>query len=261
MLNRDKARTWYTLVSFAQKFAAASSIALSACLKGDVTSANKIAPLLGSTLGAVQGSLWITLPAATISAALLGWLKNRVGAPWYWETVHAFLDCARDQFFADRLDDPEPDHRVTLFRRKRFCFTREGWWWKGWIWAVERSGNTKRSSSVVFRATDDFNKNNGVAGVVWGTKRPLPVSDLPDLEVDETPETIAEYAKKTWVSPEWIAREKPRSRSLLGIPVEVRNEPWGVLVLDSRAPDGVSRVTPEMYRPYAKALGKLLERS
>jgi hypothetical protein len=53
------------------------------------------------------------------------------------------------------------------------------------------------------------------------------------------------------------------ARSYLGIPIEVKGKRWGVVVLDSRDPNGIKPpdgVTYATYKVMAKFLERLLER-
>lgn len=105
---------------------------------------------------------------------------------------------------------------------------------------------------------DDARRAEGVAGVTWAENYVIPVRDLPDLRNASAAEK-EEYARQTFVTVKWLAKEKPRSRSLCGIPVQVRGKKWGVLVLDSEAPGGewITRVT-NRYRGFADVVSNLL---
>jgi GAF domain-containing protein len=53
------------------------------------------------------------------------------------------------------------------------------------------------------------------------------------------------------------------ARSYLGIPIEVKGERWGVIVLDSRSPNGIrppEGLPYDTYRVMAKFLEQMLER-
>ena len=262
MLNRHLSRRWYSALTVAEVAAYAVALALSGLLKADAKEAARIYAPLGTSVAKVQGELWIWLPVATAAAASVAWVKRKVGEPWYWESIHSLLDTFREQFFAARITDPVPFHRVTLFKRRSWLWTTRGKWWGGWVVPVERSGHTTQGTNTVFRATDDPLSNEGVAGVSWGFDRPVTVLDLPNVGEDANPtdQEIANYAKLSWVDGEWVRANRPAARSLLAFPVEVKNEPWGVIVLDSRDPQGI-KANPESYASFAKMLGKLLERA
>lgn len=110
----------------------------------------------------------------------------------------------------------------------------------------------------------------GVAGQTWARNRTVIVSDLPDLNIDNPQETdIIEYAKRAFVTKEWICnrmqtnRRGLQCRSLFGICIEVKGIPWGVLVIDSRNPEP-SRLRKSYknakLEAYKDILSKLLER-
>jgi hypothetical protein len=90
---------------------------------------------------------------------------------------------------------------------------------------------------------------------VWWSHRKLGSADT----------TIcSEYALHTWTSARLIAKQKrckkKMPRSLCGIPVEVGGKPWGVIVIDSRSENLVTRdKIDEFYKRHAKMLEKLLK--
>lgn len=91
----------------------------------------------------------------------------------------------------------------------------------------------------------------------WVRNGVLVVAGLPDIQ-DANEEVVQEYARNTWMPTKWIkeARTKPRPRALCGIPVEVNGQPWGVIVLDSRSPEGIA-ADPDSQRFY-KLTGRVL---
>ena len=112
----------------------------------------------------------------------------------------------------------------------------------------------------------DNGRPEGIAGQTWAAKGTIYKADLPSLEGRHTKEDIAFYAKETLVSSAFIKNRMSNNltmaRSYCGIPVEVKNRLWGVIVLDSMSPSGIKkpiRQTALTYTVIAKFAGKLLE--
>lgn len=90
---------------------------------------------------------------------------------------------------------------------------------------------------------------------------------LPDVLANpDDMSRMMEYAKRTIVTVEWLKHEidkgKHPARSFAAFRVIVNDEPWGVIVIDSREPDGIlqmSRLNGK-FSPYGKAITPLLER-
>jgi hypothetical protein len=136
-----------------------------------------------------------------------------------------------------------------------------------------RSGHTTQKIQSVFRAPDDADKAEGIAGKTWITSKVVSVTGLPDLSSSELRRNphqrencITEYAEKTNVNRRWIeerlSTRRPIARSYCGIPVEVGSEMWGVIVLDSQNPE--PRASEELYKIYkifGRLLGNVLERA
>lgn len=184
-----------------------------------------------------------------------------VRVPWVWESVHKLLDKYRGMVFTITDQDAEHEHRLTLFRRTCcllwiWPFRCRFWpWgkrrfpWSGWLAPVERSGQTTQRTGTVFLVPDDADNVEGVAGQTWSRNKVVHVKNLPDLSTTPTPEQIAEYARNTWVSEDWVKQRlrsgKPFSRCLYGVPIEVDGERWGVIILDSRNPDSIKPNSPK----------------
>lgn len=111
-----------------------------------------------------------------------------------------------------------------------------------------------RNTQAIFRAPDDGELCEGVGGRAWSKKKSIYVPGLPDLRSKTVTESdFTTYAEKSFCS---VARLKsgrpPQSRSLLGIPVEVRNKPWGVVVIDCTKegiPENVAKSTFTLLAP------------
>jgi hypothetical protein len=146
----------------------------------------------------------VFLLAIGIFLAISEAMRKVVGPPWLWDAIHSYLDSFRDYAFPDQPGDMLHEHRVTLFKHVRWRWCLKKWPWSGWLVPVERSGHTTRRTSAVFRAPDEANDAEGVAGVTWASKSAVPVPELPDLSGQPSVAEISEYAKKTFVSTEWV---------------------------------------------------------
>lgn len=229
-------------------------VSLGAAIKVDAQSIRARSDFFADLLVGVQDWAWVLLVVFPLVLLVAVGAKKLLGPPWIWRAVHSLLTEYREYVFSDIQEAAPHHHRVTLFR-KRFDF----WFLPGWLMCVERSGHTTRKRIPIFKApADNPDEAEGVAGTTWVENRIIPVNDLPDLSSNFYEAQIMEYAGKSWVSEEWVRKHRPLARSLCGIPVEVKGKPFGVIVLDSRNPDGI-KVDYDKFNLIAKSLGKLLE--
>ena len=100
---------------------------------------------------------------------------------------------------------------------------------------------------------------------VHALRQAMVSTGLLDLLVRSTDQQIEEYARKTNVKPEWVKQRLRAGRKvsvdLCGFPGEVRGQPWGIIVVDSKASVIDSSKVDGFYKQFAKILGKLLERA
>jgi len=186
-----------------------------------------------------------------------------MGWPWGWDMAHYLLDEVQGRIFSKQ--DPVFQHRVTLFRHRRFVWCRRKWPWSGWLVPVERSFYMSRKSKVCFRASDEGDHCEGVAGWAWATRSRYYVTNLPDLTQRSQQQDIEDYAKQSHVPVEWVkeklAQNKPLPRSLYGIPVERSGKVWGVIVVDSRHKEILSQTEIDaFYERSAGILSRVLEK-
>ena len=231
-----------------------------ASLKADPSKWSVWSALAGRTLLWLQSTAWLTLPLLTLGFGSAQLLRRLLGPPWAWGVIHYLLDQFQGYVFAGKGNEPLHFHRVTLFkyRRWRVCFSR--WPWSGWLTPVERSGHTTKRRISVFRAPDDADCAEGIAGQTWARNQVVVVSDLPSLEGTPSPQDIHEYAKRSWVSADWAERRPPLARSFCGIPVQTKGKLWGVIVIDSRGEKIAGTRSVGRYTLVSRFLGKLLEK-
>jgi len=210
----------------------AMAAAISASLKADPADVAKHLGESGATiLQSLQDWAWLFVPACLLLAALVGHLRKRFGDPAMWGFVHELLNDFRNKIFSDAGSEYQHHHRVTLFKHSRWVWCVRRWPWSGWLKPIERSGHTTQSSRALFRAPDNSDDCEGIAGLAWCANGALKVDKLPDLN---SAEALQDYSKRTGVTVSYLQENLPKSRSFYAVRVEVKGDPWGVLVIDSR---------------------------
>lgn len=215
----------------------------------------------------VAVSLWALIELASLIN------KSREN-PKQNELIKFILNQYRDKAFNIEPGDPEDHHRVTLFKYKRKHFqlkssywvTNKSFWsWLGRFWPKPhlvfflRSGKLSQTTNVVFPVYDESDKTNGWAAHVWSTGCAAIVDHLPDPSNGGA----QEYATKTKSTIEVVERycsvNRAMPRAIAAIPIEVHGAAWGVLVLDSRRPNGVSKNSIDNFKITVAAIQKILE--
>jgi hypothetical protein len=111
-------------------------------------------------------------------------------------------------------------------------------------------------------APDDADRAEGVAGKVWQQDKVLVVIADKAIDSSAADGEIEAYANATNVTRQWVRSQlnagKVLAASFQGIPVEVKGQRWGVLLLDSRDPTAAAKANLNMSN-HAYILGKLLE--
>lgn len=217
--------------------------------------------------------------ALWISVETINWTKTKRGNPKQKELIKFILNQYRGKAFYTQNDDAEDHHRVTLFKFKgrHIQFKNSHWtgrrtiinrlrrlWPRPHLVFFLRSGKLSQNTNAVFPVFDDSDKANGWAAHVWSTGRAEVVEHLPEILNGEENKAIErEYAAKTKSTIEVVrnykAARRPMPRAIAAIPIEVHGSPWGVLVLDSRRPDGVSQDSIDNFRITVATIQKILE--
>ncbi len=144
-------------------------------------------------------------------------------------------------------------NRVTLFKANRqqtllepFC----------------RSGTQYQRRIQSFTISDDAEGDNeGIAGKAWCENATAVRTHLPDCPTPCQPgnDRCEQYATEGLLPIEKAARLNVRSRSILATPVrDSRGNRWGVLVLESRRPDGIDDAKMPLVTSMAAAIGQML---
>ncbi len=220
--------------------------------------------------GFVLDRSWWLILGSSLALFVCKHLPRIAGSPQTWDLMHDFLDGLRDYFFREDGYDVPDFHRATLFRcqrnrRKRNLIAR----FLGlcgakpkWLVPVVRSNHISQETEVAFRIDDSIEKCEGVAGRAWHMNNVVSVYDLPEISLGSAAKEVKDYAKKSFVSPDWVRNKCPKSRSILAIPVRVKGEMWGVLVFDSRHPQKIGyKETEDLYLVLSKHLSNLVEKA
>lgn len=205
---------------------------------------------------------------------------RRRGDPWLVEKLQFILD--RYQAGAFNIgqfpsDVPKDHNRVTLFRHQKGFFVQH-WSATRWYWPwgkyhpftnflvpVLRSGHISKKSNIAFMVSDDSDKTESAAGKAWACGQAVCLSNLPAMEIGTAAKVKNLYAGRTYCDRKmienYISKGRPMPCSIVAIPIERRGKMWGVIVLDSRYPEGVTDKAVEDYRLTVALVGHLLERA
>ncbi len=206
-----------------------------------------------------------------------GYFYRRFGDPWVMEKLKFTLD--QYQYKAFSASTAPTDHnRVTLFKHTENCLFAKHWsakhWWKPWgdcprgsnyLVPFLRSGHLSQNTKAIFYAPDDSDKAEGVAALAWAAKRTVMQDNLPELKATSGDVAVRKYANRTNSNPDmvrkYLAEGRPLPRSIAAIPIESGGKIWGVVVLDSRDPKGVTDEAVNDYQVVISLIGQLLEKA
>lgn len=210
---------------------------------------------------------------------LLGLLMKRLGDQWVLEKLQFILDEYQGKAFKTNGDAIPTDHnRVTLFKFKtkvikvrHWTTTRKFGWSSGkhplfsdYLIPILRSGHLSKKTRIAFHAPDSGDDAEGVAGRAWASQEAATVAGLPTIGRSSPQRDIKNYARSTYSDEamirKYISENKPMPCSIVAIPVERKGKKWGVVVLDSRYPNGLSKNAVDDYQLTVALIGHLLER-
>lgn len=213
------------------------------------------------------------------SAVIISFLYRLMGDPWVWEKIKFILDEYQGKAFQQNPDDSSDHHRITLFKFKKNCFFVKHWssssplkpWgtkkiFSSFLVPVLRSGHLSQKSSAVFYISDDSDNCEGIAAKAWSNRRAVVTDSLPYLKPgDPKSRDVATYSKITNCDKAMIMKYmdsgRPMPRSIAAIPIIVFGDMWGVIVLDSRHPNGVSSDSVLNFELTVALVGQLLEKA
>jgi hypothetical protein len=208
----------------------------------------------------------LLVPVMTFGLGICVFMRKWIGAPWVWAAIHDHMNTFCETLFVAHAGDPPDHHRITLFKAFECweypcCLERP---LEKRLMPVERSGHMTQRSKTSFCVPDKAVTVEGVAGQAYRMRKTVIVNNLPSLAVSSPAADIQEYAQKTWISEKWLRDRlnngERLARSFCGIPVSVKGKVWGVIIIDSMAPNGVGDQDSRVYDLLGRSLCKLLER-
>lgn len=227
---------------------------------------------IGAIADYVRAHTWaiVLLPGL---AGLSKYGLERLERRWVGRMIHALLTEYRRNLFGS-LGGAKEEHRATLFVHRGFALWRTLPWsisrhpWSGWLVPVSRSDHTSQRVRARFLAPDRSRKSEGIAGQTWREAAIVTVDKLPELTKLSTASDISDYCRRTHVSESWVRSRLDEGeslpRSLRGLPIEVDNVVWGVVVLDSSREQAFTHDalgTEKFTLIFSSTMGRLLERA
>lgn len=223
-------------------------------------------------------AFWLLLTVALIIAATA--ILKQMADPWVVEKLQFILDEYQDRVFKN-LNVPKDHNRVTLFKFKKNLFFRRHWLELGssawlpfktrrfcgdYLVPYMRSGHlTLNTKTIFYIDCENSAKCQGVAGLAWSQRGVVILPDLPEINSNTKPKARENYATVTKSSvrflERYLAEGRTPSRAMAAMPVECNGKLWGVIVLDSLDPLGVTAASVEHYTLTVALIGQLLERA
>lgn len=204
-------------------------------------------------------------------------LYRRMGDPWILEKLQFILDEYQFKVFS-ASGAPQDHDRVTIFKHCKNHFWLRHWSCSKWYWRsgkhpfwsdylipVLRSGHISKKSKAIFYAPDGSDKAEGVASMAWSKKGSVVLNQLPVIKSNTGVRDKEKYARATKCDlallDKYIAEGRQPPSSIAAMVIECNGRPWGVLVLDSRSPNGVTDDSVDNYTLTIALIGHLLERA
>lgn len=234
---------------------------------------------------AVHENLLFIFLVLFVAYLLSLWMRS-YGDPWVLDKLQFVLDKYQNMAFVKNgAPAPTDYHRVTLFKyEKNMLFPRHwsavGTWWpfgggkhpfrSNYLRPILRSGRLSKKTNAIFHVSDSGDESEGVAGYAWVTEQAIVATGLPSIGNSPLKRDLQAYAESTMSEEAMIEailaykrssrRSQPLPRAIVAIPVERNNRNWGVIVLDSRDPEGIAPNAVDNYRITIALIGLLLER-
>lgn len=220
----------------------------------------------------------LILYAIICAIVIACFVYRRLGNPWVWEKIQFILDEYQDKAFNKEPGDATDHHRVTLFEHKKNCIFRKHWSSEKWynpsgekpmissyLVPVKRSGHISQNSTTCFYVSDNSDDCESVAAKAWSSNQTVIKTDLPLINTRTVQRDLKSYATDTYTDikmlQKWASAKKQMPRSIAAVPVMVSGEIWGVIVLDSRLPNGVTGDSVLNYQLTVALVGHLLEKA
>jgi|SRR6266478_2616733 len=162
-----------------------------------------------------------------------------------------FVDHLHRQHFPEPTGGSNPNYRVTFFSRGRLRRNSLG--------VYVRLGSLHPKS----RARWDIRRSeaedyHGVAGFAWAREVFVTIDGLPDYDGGNDNDR-ANYLSRTFIKQNDVVRLHWKARSYRGLAIkDSKSEKVGVLMMESREPQGLTKITPETLWSEAEYLQFLL---
>lgn len=212
---------------------------------------------------------WIWIAAALLT--VVNGIFRALPDPWIWSILRQILNQIQKVAYQDFVGQLNNHHRVTLFKHKkwRWVIKKVGqkyfWPWSGWLVPVLRSGHVSQKSKACFLASKDDINPQGVVGQSWGSNAITVASELPGLSSVSGDAQITKYTTRTFADFEHVKSQckqgKNLPRSIGAVPIVVKGDIWGVLVLDSQNAQGVTDELMSSLTIPVGIIGQLLEKA
>ncbi len=216
---------------------------------------------------------------------LIGFILSRSTWARDKQLIQYILDKAKNLAYEANANDPVHHHRVTLFKYKKYAIVhhwsgenhnlciKKAWpWgkmhpWTGWLKPIARSGHTSQGTKTRFLAPSS-GEAEGVCGRAWCSDSVVVKTGLPEIKPNKSAYR-RQYAENTYCDKAMIdyitkidksGEIKIPPRSIGAIPIHVNGDVWGVLVFDSRSPDGVSKTIGDDFKLTVGLIEKILEK-
>lgn len=269
MLRYDIAKTWRKVLVSGAFVCGISSGVVTGVMQANPASFSS--PLIHELVQVIhKHGFWINL-TLVLSVSLFSWANLYIGPKHSWRVIESILKEQRNLFFGTLNDEPEHNHKATLFVWKRRLWFQP-WTWRagGYLVAVAHFSDRKRNIPNFVAPINNPGLAEGVAGRAWQNKQPVYRPNLPDLNVERPSDAeFARYAKETnmpteWVREKWNKAQKENvsmARSYSAWPIEVAGKDWGVIVINSTNPEkiGVNKGNKKLFRKYTDLLVLALE--
>lgn len=208
---------------------------------------------------------------------IFGFIYRKIGDPWVVEKLKFILDEYQQKVFHAN-GAPQDHDRVTIFQHKKNCIFVRHWSAKRFFipWGnkpplsdylvpVLRSGHISQNTKAVFYAPDESDRAEGVAARAWASNRSIILNNLPAMRSASPNRDVKNYAESTFCDVnmvrKYISEGRQMPRSIAAIPIDCGGKIWGVVVLDSRSPNGVTDESVQHYQLTVALIGQLLERA
>lgn len=197
----------------------------------------------------LQSKLFLAVLVCALAILLLKCLNEFIVSKYTVraETVKFVVDSLHKKYFENVPEEHKYEHRVTVFkaRKKWFPFT------DCHLRIYSRSGTTYQKSKTRLIIDDDhLELNEGIAGWAWFINATATKMDLPAWPNTDSSNSISgekalceQYAKEGRIPLSKASSLNVKSRSVTATVVRTsKGKKWGVLVLDSRDPKGISEL-------------------